>query len=230
MLELNSLAVPGFVDVKAQDARQLELGTRGSENRWTWDFALYNIEIRNEILNINVQPFPNAPFTVPTYRNAARTRHRGFEASVERDVATQLFSRGNGGDRLTAHVAYTLNQFTFTKDSVYAGNKLPGAPDNTVDAELIYRHPKGLTLRPNVEWVSGDYFVNSANTVRNNGWVTFGARTEVIITHLDARVFIEGRNLTNRLYSGAVTVDDAGGRYFTPADRRTFYAGLQWQH
>jgi iron complex outermembrane receptor protein len=230
LLELNSLAVPGFVDVKPQDARQLEVGTRGSGRGWTWDVALYSIAIRDEIMNLNVQPFPGATFTVPTYRNADRTRHRGIEAGFEHDVTTNLLAHDRGGDRLSAHVAYTLNDFRFVRDSVYAGNRLPGAPDNVLNAELVYRHPAGITIRPSMEWVSGNYFTNSANTVSNDGWITFSARAELLMPHYNTRLFIEGRNLTDRIYSGAVTVDDAAGRYFLPADRRTLYAGIQWQH
>jgi iron complex outermembrane receptor protein len=230
LLELNSLAVPGFVDVKPQDARQLEVGTRGSGRGWTWDVALYSIAIRDEIMNLNVQPFSGATFTVPTYRNADRTRHRGIEAGFEHDVTTNLLAHDRGGDRLSAHVAYTLNDFRFVRDSVYAGNRLPGAPDNVLNAELVYRHPAGITIRPSMEWVSGNYFTNSANTVSNDGWITFSARAELLMPHYNTRLFIEGRNLTDRIYSGAVTVDDAAGRYFLPADRRTLYAGIQWQH
>ena len=230
LLELNSLAVPGFVDVKPQDARQLEIGSRGAARGWTWDVALYNIEIRDEILNVNVTPFPTAQFTVPAYRNAERTRHRGIEAGAERDIASSLLSSGKGGDRLSARAAYTLNRFTFTRDSLYQGNRLPGAPDHVFDAELVYRHPSGLTLRPSAEWVTGKYFANSANTVSNEGWVTFNTRGELLMPHYNARIFVEARNITDRRYSAAVTVDDAAGRHFLPADRRAVYAGLQWQH
>jgi iron complex outermembrane receptor protein len=230
LIELNSLAVPGFVNVLPQDARQIELGTRGNASGWTWDAALYTIDIRNEILNVNVQPFPGAPFTVPSYRNAERTRHRGIEAALEHDVATNLLTHASGGDRLSAHVAYTLNHFTFQRDSLYEGNRIPGAPENVFNGELVYRHPAGITLRPSVEWVSGSYFANSANAVRNDGWVTIGGRAELLLPRFNGRLFVEGRNLTDQLYSGAVTVDDAGGRYFLPADRRSVYAGVQWQH
>jgi hypothetical protein len=52
----------------------------------------------------------------------------------------------------------------------------------------------------------------------------------LLLPRFNGRLFVEGRNLTDQLYSGAVTVDDAGGRYFLPADRRSVYAGVQWQH
>jgi iron complex outermembrane recepter protein len=82
LLELNSLAVPGFIGLRGQDAWQFEIGTRGRRGLVAWDVAAYDVELRDEILNVNVQPFPGAPFTVPTYRNAERTRHRGIEAGI----------------------------------------------------------------------------------------------------------------------------------------------------
>ncbi|HEX6693245.1 MAG TPA: TonB-dependent receptor [Longimicrobiales bacterium] len=230
LLELNSLATPGFVDVRAQDARQLEVGTRGNAHGWNWDAAVYHITVRDEILNENVQPFPDAPFTVPTYRNAERTRHRGIELGVQRQLGSGLLTDAAGGDILTGRLAYTRSDFRFMRDSAYAGNKLPGAPDHTLDAELTYRHPTGLILRPNVQWVTGDYWVNSANTVNNNGWLVFSGRAEMLIPTLQAKLFVEARNITDRVYAAAVTVDDAAGRSFLPADRRSIYAGVQWQH
>ena len=60
--------------------------------------------------------------------------------------------------------------------------------------------------------------------------MTVGARGELLLQRFDARVFVEARNITDRVYSGAVNVDDAAGRYYQPADRRGIYAGVQWQH
>ncbi len=84
-------------------------------------------------------------------------------------------------------------------------------------------------MSPNLEWVPGDYFVDSANTVRNDGWAVLGARFEWALHGLGAVFFLEGRNLTDRVYSPAVTVDDAAGRYFQPADGRSVYGGLRWE-
>jgi iron complex outermembrane receptor protein len=229
LLELNSLSVPGFVDVRAQDAWQFEVGTRGHRGGADWNVALYDVELRDEILNQNVQPFPNAPFTVPTYRNAGRTRHYGVETGLGYTLPGALFTQAGGGDRLAARLAWTFARYRFVRDAEYAGNQIPGAPEHVVQAELIYRHPSGLTLRPNLEWVPGSYFVDSGNTVRNQGWTVLGARAELLVSRLRSTVFLEGRNLTNRRYSPAVQVDDAAGRYFNPADDRSLYAGVRWQ-
>jgi iron complex outermembrane receptor protein len=225
MLEVNSLAGPGFVDLSAQNAWQFEIGTRGRSSGLQWEVSAYDLEIENEIININVQPFPGAPFTVPTYRNAPETRHIGFEAALAYELPAILEAR----DRLRAQVAYTWGLFEYVSDAAYEGNRLPGTPDHYVQAELEYTHSSGLSIEPTVEWVPGSYFVDSANQVSKDGWTTLGARVDWALPQLDGNVFVEGRNLTNQHYSPAVAVDDSGGRFFFPADGRSFYAGFRWQ-
>jgi iron complex outermembrane receptor protein len=229
LLELSSFGNPGgFIDLDAQRAWQYEVGARGRRELLQWELSLFDIELRDEILNINVQPFPGAPFTVPSYRNANRTRHLGLEAGLawKRPLATA---------DLTARFAYTLARFTYVDDAAYGDNDLPGAPRHHLNAELEYEHASGLSIAPTVEWVPSSYFVNSDNTVENGSWATLGLRAEwaivrpgvnAIRTGLTA--FVEGRNLLDERYSGSVQVDNAAGRFYEPADRRSVYAGLRW--
>ena len=229
LLELSSLTIPGFIPLDAQDAWQFEAGTRGQSGGVDWLLSLYDIELRDEIININVQPFPGAPFTVPTYRNAERTRHYGVEAGFDY-TASRVFDRGGLGDALGVVLAYTFARYEFVRDSVFTGNEIPGAPPHVLQAEVVYRHPVGLTLRPNLEWVPSSYFLDSANTEKNDGWAVLGFRTEWKVDSIGLLAFVELRNLTDVNYSPAVTVDDAAGQYFLPADARSIYGGVQWNY
>jgi iron complex outermembrane recepter protein len=227
LIELNSLTVPGFIDLEAQDAWQFEVGTRGRRGELGWQIAAYDIELEDEILNLNVQPFPDAPFTVPTYRNAPRTRHYGLEAGI--DFADGDPAPGEDQKPLGFRLAYTVGRYEYVEDPDFEGNELPGAPTHVVQAEVVLRHPAGLTVRPNLEWVPGDTFLDSANTATNDGWATLGVRSEWSLSGAGVVVFAEARNLTDEVYSPAMTVDDAAGRYFQPADGRSLYAGLRWE-
>jgi iron complex outermembrane receptor protein len=217
LLELNSLTVPGFIDLRAQNAWQMELGVRGGARGIRWDVAAYDVELRDEILNSNVQPFPGAPFTVPTYRNSPRTRHYGLETGLEADLPVGV-----------ARVAYTYARYRFVEDSAYDGNEVPGAPRHHLQAQLRYRHRSGLALIPSVEWVPSAYFVDSPNTARNDGWATLGLRAEWTFARLGLTAFAAGQNLTDTRYAASVQVDNGAGRSFEPADARSFYAGFQW--
>ena len=229
LLELNSLTVPGFVDLDAQRAWQFELGTRGRAGDWRWQLSAYDIELEDEIVNVNVLPFPGAQFTVPSYRNADETRHVGIEAGLELSAPVRLLAGDEGGERAGFRIAYTRSKFEYVSDPDYAGNEIPGIPTHVLQLEGEYAHPSGVTVSPSIEWVPDDLFVDSANTVRSDGWLTLGLRAEWEIEGLGATAFVEGRNLTDEVYSPTVAVDDAAGRYFQPADGRSLYAGVRWQ-
>ena len=229
LLELNSLSIPGFIKLDGQSAWQFELGGRGRRFGLAWDLSAYDIELRNEILNINVRPFPGAPFTVPTYRNSPETRHAGLEAGAEYQLPGGVFLHGDIRDHLDARFAYTYSRFTFVEDFSYTGNDIPGAPKHHASVELKYWHPSGFSIAPSFEIVPQSYFVNSANTVRNDAWSTVGFRAEWASSTTGITAFVAGQNLANRRYSGSVQVDNAAGMYYEPADARSFYAGLRWQ-
>ena len=219
LLELASFGNPGgFIDLEAQDAWQLELGARGRRSALTWELSLFDIRLSDEILNINVRPFPGATFTVPSYRNAARTRHSGLEAGFAYQLTSAVQTR----------IAYTFARFAYVADSTFDGNDIPGAPAHHLTAELKLEPAPGWSVSPQVEWVPSAYYVNSENTVKNEGWATLGLRAEWSGARTGLTAFIEGRNLLDRGYSASVQVDNAAGRYFEPADRRAVYAGLRW--
>ena len=229
LLELSSFGNSGgFIPLAMQRAWQYEIGGRTRALGLDWDVSLYDIELSDELLNLNVQPFPGAPFTVPTYRNAPRTRHAGVEAGMSFTKWVGLLSRGDVRDAVGARLAYTYNRFTYEQDPTFAGNELPGAPKHYVSAELSYQHPSGFKVVPSVEWVPTAYYVNSANTEQNAAWSNVGLRAEWALQRTGAVLFASGQNLANRRYSASVQVDNAAGRFFEPADPRSFYLGMRW--
>jgi iron complex outermembrane receptor protein len=227
LLELNSLTTPGYIPLEGQSAWQYELGARGRQIGFSWDLSAYDIELRNEILNINVQPFPGAPFTVPTYRNAPKTRHMGLEAGLSYQLPGALFVRGDVADHLSFRTSYTWARYTFVEDPNFKDNDIPGAPRQALSAEVKYTHPSGFSLAPTVEWIPQSYFLDSQNTVTNDGWTNLSLRAEWA-TAYGMTLFAAGQNLANRRFSQSVQVDNAAGQYYEPADGRSFYGGLRW--
>jgi iron complex outermembrane recepter protein len=224
LLELTSYGAPGFLDLDAQDAWQFEVGTRGSQGgRFRWDVAFFDAEISNEILNVNVQPFPGAPFTIPSYRNAERTRHLGLEmgASVGFDDVP-----GPGG-RVTWQNAYTWSRFRFVEDPEFGGNSLPGAPEHILRTEVRYDHPSGLWLAPNLDWSLSSYFVDSANHFENDGYAVLNLRGGYDFGKFD--LFFQGSNLTDRVYSGSISVDNAARRFYEPSNGRSAFVGIRFR-
>jgi iron complex outermembrane recepter protein len=235
MLELTAPGQLGgpLRQLQAQTAWQFEVGTRGAlAQRVTWDLALYDIELTDEIRNVNVRPFPGAPFTIPRFQNIDRSRHTGVEAGLDvvvgRDLACSL-GLGSTGDALTARAAYTFSRFVFVTDDIFGNNDLPGAPRHFIRSELRYDHLSGAWLAPGVEIVPTGYFVDSANTVTTPNYALFNIRAGWDHEPTNLGVFFEARNLTNKTCSSSVVVDSTTGRFFEPGDGRALYGGVEWR-
>jgi iron complex outermembrane receptor protein len=235
LLELTAPGqVPGNLgDLKAQKAWQFELGTRGTwGSRLAWDVAVYDIELWDEIQNVNVQPFPGAPFTIPRFRNIDRSRHTGAEVGFDLllvdDVARRL-GLGRTGDELHLRAAYTWSRFKFVDDDNFGDNDLPGAPEHFIRAELRYDHRSGFWIAPGVEVVPHGYHVTSENDASTRAYTLIHVRTGYDHKPWKLGVFFEARNLTDKTYASSVVVDAANRRFFEPGDGRAFYGGLEWR-
>jgi iron complex outermembrane receptor protein len=223
-LELTSFGAPGFLDLAAQDTWQFEVGSRGRlSDRLGWDVALYDAEIRDELLNLNVRPFPNAPFTVPSFRNLDRTRHRGIELGLDASAPLHLLGRG---DRVSGRLAYTLGDFRFVNDPAFGDNRLPGSPVHLVRWEARFESASGFWIAPSVDWSPWSYPVNSANTEENDPYSITNLKVGWARAGLTA--FAQVDNLTDRRYASAVQVDNAVGRFYEPGAGRSFSGGLRW--
>jgi iron complex outermembrane recepter protein len=229
LLELTSFGGGGgFNDLGAQDAWQYEVGGRGRSAGASWEVSVYDVELHDEIVNVNVAPFSGAPFTVPSYRNVDRSRHRGVEAGLGQEIAHGVLAGGTRPDRLVLRASYTLAKNEYVRDAADAGHELPGAPRHYGSAELSYSHPSGLTITPSIEVAPSGYYVNSANTVKNERWSNLGLRAEWAVSRVGGTIFVSARNLGDHVQSQSVQVDNALGRFFEPSDGRAFYAGVRW--
>ena len=235
---LLELTAPGQIggdlsELQAQTSWQFEVGTRGRwGERLGWDVSVYDIELWDEIQNVNVQPFPGAPFTIPRFQNIPRSRHTGVEVGGDLLLVKDLAPRiglGGIGDALRARLAYTWSHFVFLDNPTFGNNDLPGAPVHNINAELRYDHASGFWFAPGVEIVPKGYFVDSANTVRTPAYTLFNVKLGFDYKPWNLGVFFEGRNLTDKRFVSAVNVDDANGNYFFPGDQRGFYGSVAWR-
>ena len=234
---LLELAAPGNLDgslddLRVQEAWQFELGTRGRHgDRVRWDVALFDWELSDEIRNVNVQPFPGAPFTLPRYVNIDRSRHLGVEAGVDLLVARRLLGSLGlpGEDTLQLALSYTWSRYTFERDPDFDGNRLPGVPEHFLRAELRFEHSSGSWLTPGVEWAPNGAYVDSGNESRAPGYALLDLRLGYDHEATGIGVFFEARNLSDRDFASALVVDAGNGRSFDPGDGRSFTGGVSWR-
>ncbi len=211
-----------WYDIKAQTATTYEIGTRGRRPDYSWDVALYRSDIRNEL-----QCFYNS-FGSCNVTNADRTVHQGLELGFGVAVAKGLATLR---DSVWLHAAYTYNDFRYDNDATFGNNRLPGAPPHYVRAELMYKHPSGISFGPNVEWTPQDYFVDSANTLTTASYVLWGLRA-VYDDDKNVSAYIEARNLADTTYIAATSIIDRAtdsSRLFNPGTGRSVFAGLRFR-
>jgi iron complex outermembrane recepter protein len=219
-------------DLAPQRAWHFELGARGRlGERLGFDVALYDVEVRNEIRNVNVDPTGLGLFTIPRFENLRRTRHYGLELGIDLLLARDLLA-GLGlpaGDTLRLETAYTLSRNVFVDHPRFGSRDLPGAPRHVVHGGLRWQHARGFWIAPRMDVAAGDWFADSANAVGVPGAVLFHVRLGYDHEPSGLSAFFEVRNLADRRHVSALVVDNAVGRYFQPGDGRAFYGGLAWR-
>jgi iron complex outermembrane receptor protein len=179
----------------------------------SYDVALYDTEVRNEIV-----PYRGGRF----YFTAGQVRRQGAEVGLALAAAGGIGARG----------ALTLNRHRYTEyqvDSVhygapgrfadYAGNRVVGVPDVHYGAALSFSPARlpGVRLEGGITGV-GRYFADDANAVEVPGYSLLDATLSfddpaLFHRHLGLRGFVSVHNLANRRYIGSsfLNPDVVGG-------------------
>lgn len=214
--------IPFFL-IKPQIATTFEIGTRGKRPDFSWELVGYRANVRDE-LQCQYSSFGTCNVT-----NLDRTIHQGIEAGVGAAVFRDIFVTGNAPDKIWLNLAYTLNDFRFDNDPTFGNNQLPGAPRHYLRAEMLYKHPNGFYVGPNLEWVPQSYFVDSANTLKTEAYAIWGLKAG-IDNGGTYSMYVEARNIGNKAYIASASVIDRANPaspLFEPGSGRAVYAGVK---
>jgi iron complex outermembrane receptor protein len=161
--------------------------------------------------------------------NADKTVHQGLEIGFGVAVVQSIFVEGDRADKVWLQTAYTFSDFFFDDDATFGDNALPGAPRHLLTAELLYKHPSGFYLGPNVEWVPEAYYADSANTLKTDAYAIWGAKIG-FDNGGPVTAYLEGRNLSDTAYIASTSIIDraaADSPLFEPGTGRAVYGGVQ---
>ncbi|MGA0557357.1 TonB-dependent receptor [Larkinella sp. VNQ87] len=195
------------------------------------DVALYQMEGRNELLNIR-QPDNSTDF-----QSAGKTLHRGIEYSLTYRPTREWFFRFGGTNAVHRFVDFALS--TRASDAVknVNGFDMPQAPRWVANTELTYkpRWVKGLRLSAEWQRVSA-WYQNQINTVSYRDRGAFGGRGISVVnlrggyTFRRFEVFANLLNATDELYATAATRGNnpTDRTTYTPAAPRTLVGGIQY--
>ena len=216
-----------FVPLQQQRAWTAEIGTRGTWDRFRWDFTFYRSDVRDELLNFNT----NAALGIlaATF-NAGKTLHQGIELAAGVDLVRDVSGPG-AGDTISLAQIWTYNDFHFVRDRVYGDNQFPVIPRHVLRTVLTYTRPDGFYIAPSVDWVPQGAFADYANTLQTPGYALFGLQTGYRFAN-GTTVYVDARNLTDERYFsdiGAITnAHTVPTAVFYPGEGRSFFAGIRY--
>lgn len=222
--ELVQQPVVGFVPLDPQTGWTVEIGTRGSLDRVSWDVSLYRSRLRGELL-----PFTTGPDIPASTFNAGRTIHQGIEAGLDVTLAEGVFGGGDKPDQLALRQVYQFSDFRFADDRQYGDNRLPAIPTHHYRAELRYSRT-GFTLAPSIEWMPKGAWADYRNSVRAPGHALLGLQASVALGDR-IELFVDARNLTDQRGVGdvsAVIAASANSAIYYPVEGRSVFGGFKF--
>ncbi len=206
--------------LKPADSTNMEAGVKmrlGERSRL--NATLFRSDTNDDIVT-GPAPFPGRN----TFVNAERTRREGAEFAA----ATAVLDAA-----LTLDLAYTYTRARFEEFVNFAGldlsgNQLPGVPEHSVYAALVWRHAaSGFSAGVEGRWADQVY-VDDVNSAFAESYVVFnfhaGLRQRIGAWQFEE--FLRLDNVADENYVGSVVVNAVNGRFFEPAPPRTFLIGF----
>jgi iron complex outermembrane receptor protein len=203
--------------LEPQRALNLELGVKGQlAERVRYEAAIYQMSVQDPLVSYQIQQVVGRDF----FRNAGETRHRGFEGALAVVITPTVL----------LETAYTYSDFVFIDDGDATqdneNNLVPGVPPQHLFARLRLKPHRLVSLEIEDEYTD-DFFVNDANTARNESANVIDVRLQLELeaAGLGVRPFLAVNNVLDESYNGSVVINAAGNRYYEPAPGRNLYLG-----
>lgn len=215
-------------DLAPEGGWNYELGIKGQLlNRRLWlDGSVYHFKLDHAIVR-------RSSATVDEYYvNAGSTRQMGAELWLK----GLLIDRHAGWLRklaLSSSISYQPYRFLDyqVEDQDYRNNRLTGVPKTIVLFNLQMESGSGWYLHALLNCTSR-IPLNDANTTFADNYQLLqgqvGYQFRVNQLHLDVDLFAGVDNILDQRYSLGNDINAYGGRFFNPAPRRNYFAGLRF--
>jgi iron complex outermembrane receptor protein len=178
----------------------------------------HHTSLRDELVPFEVPDVPGRTF----FRNAGRSRHRGFELALSTAPITAF----------SARVAYSYLDARFRSyrrgTAIFDGNRIPGMSPHTLDVVTRAAYARSFTE------VRGYYRdgvpVDDANTAEAPPYFLLDWRVgthAVRVSGIELAPLAGVNNVLDRRYVAAVAVNAFNGRFFEPGPGRSVYVGLR---
>lgn len=191
----------------------IELGLRSSflDGALKLDTAVYQLSGTDTIVGYTISP------GVTENRNAGKTRSKGVEFALSYEAGE---FDGRFGTTIASH---RFDQYSASTTLNYSGKAMPQAPNSLTNLEVGYKPVAGARVALAVV-KQGSYWMNNANTVSYAGHTLLNASGSYAFTS-SWEGWLQGRNLTNKLYSDSSSSSYSGVGVYTPNVQNSYTPG-----
>ncbi|GAB3041285.1 TonB-dependent receptor [Acinetobacter apis] len=160
-----------------------------------------------------------------TFQNADQTIRKGLEFSWTKKIWKQLIAQATYSyldARFNADV-----QAVDTTNNIKKGAAIPGLAKNQAYASLAWQPDTGFRAGVDIRYMDKMYVDDQNSDAAPSYTITaFNVGYAYKVKEWSLNAYARLDNAFNRKYIGSVIVNDSNGRYFEPADRRYWGAGL----
>lgn len=206
-------SIAAIPNLRAATYDNYEIGTRMAflGGAIKLDSAVYELDGRDTIVSYTITPGNSIN------QNAGKTRSRGIELGLNWT-----------GDKFDARLSTTVAKHTYvayqtSPTLIYNGMSIPGSPSNITTAEVGYKPAERSRIALEMVQI-GAYWMNNANTVRYDGHRLLNLRGSYTFVG-GWEAWLQGRNLTNRLYSDSSSSSFSGVGVYNPNTQNTYTVG-----
>ncbi len=197
-----------------------EVGIRGTVgSNAAFEVTGYQTNLRNELISFEVPSDPGVNY----FRNAGKSRHRGWEATV---------SAASNDGLLRGDVTYTRVDAIFTKYSAdgddFADNRVPGVARDRAQARLRVNPSRwwAEVVASHVSRVQA----NDANSAGAPSYQLVDLRVgldEMAMGGINVSPWVAMTNAFDEDYNASIAVNAFGSRFFEPGPQQSFQIGLR---
>jgi iron complex outermembrane receptor protein len=190
-------------NLKAEKGWNHEITYRGKYDKFTWDVSVYQFNLDETIV------IRRAADGSDYFTNAGSTTQQGFELNSTWMINSQL----------SLEQSHTWQNFRFAN-----GNFLTGTTPYQQATTLLWRHPSGLSVIQNFQFVDYQY-LNDVNTEKMGSYRLWN--TKISYARKRWTLWAAADNLGDERYSSGPDLNATGGRFYNPSPGRNFHIGLQ---
>jgi Fe(3+) dicitrate transport protein len=163
------------------------------------EFTYFRMDFQNQII-----PAAQSGGATTTLVNGGETLHQGIESNLRVDYGALL----SWSSSLYTDVRFMrLTDAKFTRNTLFGGNRLPYAPENTFSFLAGYRHRRGLGLQLDATYV-GSQFSDNNRTIAPTTDGTIGLVPSYTLWNLNADYTIQRERIQLRPYFSVKNLSD----------------------